>query len=169
MLSQLFLIDFDAEMATTRKVLERVPDGKPDWRPHPKSMTLGRLATHVSELPGWVTSTFTADELDLAPGGKAPTAWPVLATTAAMLEQFDANMARARAVLAAAADEDFHKPWSLKWGGNTVWTKTKHEVFRVWAMHHLVHHRAQLGVYLRLLDVPVPGSYGPSADEQPAM
>lgn len=167
MLSDLFLTDFDAETATARKLLERVPDGKPDWRPHPRSMTLGRLATHVSELPIWVTNTFIADELDLAPGGKKPDFFPVLPTTAAMLEQLDRNTARAREVLAAATDEDFLKPWTLKWGGNAIWTKSKHEVFRIWAMHHLVHHRAQLGVYLRLLDVPIPGSYGPSADEQP--
>jgi uncharacterized damage-inducible protein DinB len=169
MLSNLFLVDFDAETATTRKVLERVPDGQPDWRPHPRSMTLGRLATHLSEMPGWVTNTFLKDELDIAPGGKPPVAWPVLPSTDAMLEQLDRNVAEARAALAAATDEDFLKPWSLKWGGNTIWTKTKHEVFRIWAMHHLVHHRAQLGVYLRLLDVPIPGSYGPSADERPGM
>jgi len=168
MLSQLFLTDFDAETATARKVLERVPDGKPDWRPHPKSMTLGRLATHVSELPVWVTNTLTAGELDLAPDGKAPSSWPVLPNTAAILAQFDTNRARAREVLAAATDEEFHKPWSLKWGGKVLWTKSKYEVFRVWAMHHLVHHRAQLGVYLRLLDIPIPGSYGPSADDRPA-
>jgi uncharacterized damage-inducible protein DinB len=169
MLADLFLVDFDAETATARKLLERVPDGKPEWRPHPKSMTLGRLATHVGELPEWVTNTFIHDELDLAPGGKVPEFFPILPSTAAMLEQFDRNVARARAVLAAATDADFQKPWALKWAGQTLWTKPKHEVFRIWAMNHLVHHRAQLGVYLRLLDVPIPGSYGPSADEQPAM
>lgn len=166
MLSDLFLTDFDVETTTARRLLERVPDGNPDWRPHPKSMTLGRLATHVSELPIWVTNTLTRDDLDLAPDGKPPTSWPVLPSTAALLEQFDRERARAREALAAAPDAEFQKPWSLKWGGKVVWTKTKYEVFRVWAMHHLVHHRAQLGVYLRLLDVAIPGSYGPSADER---
>ncbi len=167
MLSELSLLDFDHETATTRRLLERVPDGKPDWRPHPKSMPLGRLATHVAELPVWVVNTFTKDLLDVAPDGKRPTSFPVLPTTAAMLEAFDSVVAEARAALAAAPDEAFTKPWTLRWGGKAIWTKPKHEVFRVWAMHHLVHHRAQLGVYLRLLDIPVPGSYGPSADEQP--
>jgi uncharacterized damage-inducible protein DinB len=168
MLSQLFLIDFDAEMATTRRVLERVPDGKPDWRPHPRSMPLGRLATHVAELPIWVTNALTKDGLELAPDGKRPTSFPVDPSTAAMLEHFDTRRAEARAALAAAPDAAFTQSWTLKWGGQVVWTKPKVEVFRVWAMNHLVHHRAQLGVYLRLLDVAVPGSYGPSADEQPA-
>ena len=166
-IASMLLPAFDQELATARRFLERVPDGKPEWRPHAKSMTLGRLATHVSELPGWVTNTFEHDELDIAPGGKPPSFWPVLPTTAAILEQFDRNAADARGRLAAASDADFAKPWSLKFGGQVVWTKSKFEVHRVWAMNHLVHHRAQLGVFLRLLDVPIPGSYGPSADERP--
>jgi uncharacterized damage-inducible protein DinB len=168
MLSDLFLTDFDFETAIARKVLERVPDGNPTWRPHAKSMTLGRLATHVSELPGWVVNALTKDELDLAPGGKPPATWPVLPSTEAILEQFDRNVREARAALTAVQDAAFSEPWTLKWSGHAIWTKSRHEVFRVWAMHHLVHHRAQLGVYLRLLEIPVPGSYGPSADEQPS-
>lgn len=166
-LSALLLPDFDVEMATTRRLLERVPDGRNDWRPHPRSTTLGRLATHVSEMPSWVTNTFQLDELDIFPGGKPPIAWPVLPSQAAILEQFDTNAAAARAALAAARDEDFTRPWTLKFGGQSAWTRTKHQVYHVWAIHHLVHHRAQLGVFLRLLDIPIPGSYGPSADERP--
>jgi len=166
-LSAMLLPEFDQETATARRLLERVPDGRFDWHPHERSMSLGRLATHVSELPSWVTNTFEEDELDIAPGGQPPFVASVLPHAAAILEQFDRNAAAARATLAGAADADFEQPWTFKYAGHTVWTKPKYEVYRIFAMNHLVHHRAQLGVFLRLLDVPIPGSYGPSADERP--
>jgi uncharacterized damage-inducible protein DinB len=166
-LAALLLPEFDAEMATARRMLERVPDGKSDWRPHAKSMTLGRLATHVSEIPKWVTNTITLDELDIAPTGRPTVPYPVLPTTAAILEQFERNAAEARALLVATSDGEFAKPWTFKFAGKTFWTKPKFDVYRINAMNHLVHHRAQLGVFLRLLDIAIPGSYGPSADERP--
>jgi uncharacterized damage-inducible protein DinB len=153
-------------MATTRRMLQCVPDGKHDWRPHERSMTLGRLATHVSEVPRWTVRALTLDEFDVFPGGKPPTSYPVLPTAAAILEQFEKHAAEARAALAAATDEDFTKPFSLLAGGKRFWTKPRFDVYRSNAMNHLVHHRAQLGVFLRLLDIAIPGSYGPSADEK---
>ena len=162
----LLLPEFDAEMQTTRRLLERVPEGNPDWKPHAKSMALGRLATHVSEIPGWLVWTFEKDELDIRPPNAPPYAPQTLATTAALLAQFDANVAKGRAALAAAPDDAFTRPWTFLMGGKTLWTKPKFDVYRSFSLNHLVHHRAQLGVYLRLLDVAIPGTYGPSADEQ---
>jgi uncharacterized damage-inducible protein DinB len=164
-IAQLLLPEFDAEMLATRRLLERVPEGRPDWKPHAKSMALGRLATHVSEIPGWLVWTFEKDELDIAPPG-APKYQPqILKTTAALLEQFDGNVATGRAALLAAPDAAFTRPWAFQMGGKTLWTKPKFDVYRSFGINHLVHHRSQLGVYLRLLDVAIPGTYGPSADE----
>ena len=164
-IAQLLLPEFDAEMQITRRLLERVPEGNPDWKPHAKSMALARLATHVSEIPGWLVWTFEKDELDIRPIGAPPYAPQVLTTTAALLAQFDKNAAAGRATLAAAPDAAFTKPWTFLMGGKTFWTKPKIDVYRAFCLNHLVHHRAQLGVYLRLLDVAIPGTYGPSADE----
>lgn len=159
------LPEFDHEMATTRRLLERVPDGQPEWRPHPKSSPLGRLSTHIAELPGWVVNTITRTELDLAPpDGKAWTPL-ILGATREVLALFDRNVAEARAALAAADDVAFAVGWSLKMGPRVIFTQPRAAVYRSFVMSHLIHHRAQLGVYLRLLGVPVPGSYGPSADE----
>ena len=164
-LKDLLLPEFDAEMATARRMLERVPDGKAGWQPHPKSMTLGRLATHVAEIPGWIGRALSLGEFDIAPPGGPPYNPRVLETTAERLAVFDRNVADGRRALSAAGDAEFAKPWILKRGGLTIWTKTRYEVLRGMALSHLVHHRAQLGVYLRLNEVPIPGSYGPSADE----
>lgn len=164
-LASLLLPEFDAEMATTRRMLSCVPDGKSDWRPHERSMTLGRLATHLSEVPNWTGRALTMEEFDVLPGG-APPQRVTLTSTAAILEQFERNAAVARVILEATPDADFMKPWSFLAGGKRLWTKPKFDVYRANAMNHLVHHRAQLGVFLRLLDVAIPGSYGPSADEK---
>jgi len=164
-IASLLLPEFDAEMQTTRRLLERVPEGNPDWTPHPKSMALGRLATHVSDIPSWVVFTFEKDELDIAPPGAPPYAAQTLTSTAALLAQFDKNAAAGRATLASTPDAAFTSPWAFLMGGKTLWTKPKLDVYRAFCVNHLVHHRAQLGVYLRLLDVAIPGSYGPSADE----
>lgn len=165
-LTDLLLPEFDEEMAATRRMLERVPDGKAAWQPHARSMTLGRLATHVAEIPGWAVRSLTESEYDIAPPGAPPYQPRTLDTTAEILAVFDQNAAAGRRALAGAADAEFLKPWTFKRGGQEIWTKKKHEVFRRMGINHLVHHRAQLGVYLRLQEVPIPGMYGPSADEK---
>jgi hypothetical protein len=139
-----------------------VPGDKLDWKPHPKSMTLGYLAALVADLPGWTVSTLTQDSLDLGayridvPGGRDQ-----------LLETFDAHVARARDVIARTSDDEFARPWTLLVNGVAALTLPKHVVLRSFVFNHLVHHRAQLGVFLRLLDIPVPAIYGPSADEAP--
>jgi uncharacterized damage-inducible protein DinB len=165
-LADLLLPEFDEEMASTRRILERIPDGKTAWQPHPRSMTLGRLATHLAEIPSWTVNSLTRDELDFAPPGGPPFQPKTLASTAEILQLFDQNVVAARKVLAAAPDAEFTKPWTFKRAGQAIWTRPKHDVFRRMGMSHLVHHRAQLGVYLRLQEVAIPGMYGPSADEQ---
>ena len=159
------MAEFDAEMAATRKVLERVPEGKADYRPHPKSAPLGRLATHVAQLPGWVTQTLTKTELDISPppGGFAG----MVQSPAGNLDTFDTEVAAAKTAIAAVTDRDLDVPWTLKMGVVPLFTMSRREVYRRMVMNHLVHHRAQLGVYLRLLGIPLPGIYGPTADETP--
>ena len=164
-LSDALLPEFDHEMANTRKTLERVPDDKSDWKPHEKSMAMGGLATHLSNLPTWAVYTIDQDSLDLAPGGK-PLPPPELAKSQAeLLATFDTNVGKARAAIAGASDAELFKPWALMSNGNTILTMPKIAVLRSFVMNHLIHHRAQLGVYLRLNDIPVPSIYGPSADE----
>ncbi len=159
------LPEFDQEMAVTRRILERVPDGKNDWRPHPKSMPLGRLASHVAELPSWILNSLTQTELDLAPPPGQEWTPLILATRAEMLSLFDKNRAEARKALEQSLDAAFMVPWSLKRGPAVLMTMPRAAVYRSFCMNHLIHHRAQLGVYLRLLEVPLPSSYGPTADE----
>jgi uncharacterized damage-inducible protein DinB len=164
-IADLLLPEFDEEMAATRRVLERVPDGKSAWQPHRKSMTLGRLATLVAELPGWAVNVITRDELDIAPPGGPPPKFEVLEGTARILALFDKNAAAARAVLANAPDAEFKRSWAFKVGGRIIATNPKFTVYRRSVLNHVVHHRAQLTVYLRLNGVPVPAVYGPTADE----
>lgn len=164
-IADLLLPEFDEEMAATRRVLERVPDGKSAWKPHQKSMTLGRLATLLAELPGWAVNVLTCDGLDIAPPGGPPPKFEVLQGTARILALFDTNTAAARALLAKAPDAEFQRSWTLKVGGRTVAANPKFTVYRRTVLNHLVHHRAQLTVYLRLNGVPVPAVYGPTADE----
>ena len=159
------LAEFDQEMATTRKILERVPEGSSDWKPHPKSMTLGRLAGHLSELPGWGANSLLRSELDFAPAG-APAYQPAIHSSRAdTLQRFDEGVATTRAALAKTSDADLQLPWSLKRGGKTLFSMPRGASFRSFVMNHIIHHRAQLGVFLRLNDIAIPGSYGPSADE----
>jgi uncharacterized damage-inducible protein DinB len=162
-ISQGLLPEFDQEMAGTRKSLERVPEGKTEWQPHPKSMTLGRLAGHLAELPTWVVETMKRDELSLD-GQYTPF---ISSSPKELLAMFDAKVAEARALIASASDADFMKPWTLKVRGQTAFTMPKVAVLRGMVMNHIIHHRGQLTVYLRLNDVPVPALYGPSADERP--
>ncbi len=157
------LTEFDREMATTRKILERVPLEREDWAPHEKSMKLGNLATHVARLarnPGMILST---EELNFATVDRS--AWGPLHTQDELLSAFDAYVASSRAALADATDEQLAGTWTLRLGDRIVFSEPRAPVHRFFAMNHLIHHRAQLGVYLRLLDVPLPGSYGPTADE----
>lgn len=159
--------EFDQEMAGTRKTLERVPADRFDWAPHEKSGTMGWLAGHLATLPTWVTMTIERDELDVAPDGKPPEPPPAPTTTAELLALFDKNIAAARAAIGQATDEELGKPWTLLQNGKTLMTLPKLAVLRSFVLNHTVHHRAQLGVYLRLNDLPVPSIYGPSADENP--
>lgn len=164
-LAQSMLPEFDQEMANTRKVLERVPDGKFTWKPHAKSWDLGGLATHVATLPHWTTITLNQDKLDVAPPGGPPAKNPPATSRAELLSRFDEVSREARASLAAAADGTMTAPWTLLAGGNEVFTMPRAAVLRSFVMNHLIHHRAQLGMYLRLNDVPLPSLYGPTADE----
>lgn len=159
--SEMLLPEFDEEMKNTRKLLECCPDGKFDYQPHPKSMTLGRLATHVAELPSWASMTLENEVLDIPPDYK-PT---IAATRAEVLAIFDRSATEGRAKIAAATDEQWSKTWTLKFAGNTIMSMPRTAVVRSMMMNHLIHHRAQLGVFLRLNDVAIPGMYGPSADE----
>ena len=155
------LPEFDHEMTTTRKLLERVPEDHIDWKPHPRSWTLGQLAQHVATLPMWGSITLKQSELDLGAGGESPT----LRTRARLLEAFDAHVADTRAALLGKTDAELMAPWTLKNNGQTVFSMPKATVWRSFVLNHLVHHRGQLSVYLRLQDVPIPSIYGPSADE----
>lgn len=164
-LNEALLPEFDHEMANTRKTLERIPTDKLDWRPHEKSMTLRSLATHLANLPSWTAITINEDALDLAPPGAPLPPTPPVNSAAEAVETFDKNIATARAALANASDEQLQQPWTLLHGGNTIFTLPKIAVLRSFVMNHAIHHRAQLGVYLRLNDVAVPSIYGPLADE----
>ncbi len=161
------LPEFDFEMGKARKTLERVPENRFDWRPHPKSPTMGWLAGHVAHLPFWAVVTIQQDRLDLAPPGAPPGRVPEPSSRQELLETFDKNVAAARAAIAGASDDHLHQNWTLLKGGQELMTLPRAAVLRSFVLNHLIHHRAQLGVYLRLNDVPVPSIYGPSADEQP--
>ena len=164
-ISKSMLPEFDHEMANTRKTLERVPEDKFAWKPHQKSMSLGDLATHLANIPSWTPQTFDRDELDIQPEGAEPYREEPANSTSELLERFDKNVAAGRAALEAAGDEAWQGKWSLLMTGKILFTLPRTAVMRGFVMSHMIHHRAQLGVYLRLLDVPVPSIYGPSADE----
>ncbi|HWW74364.1 MAG TPA: DinB family protein [Pyrinomonadaceae bacterium] len=152
------------EAKTTRRILERVPEGSFDWKPHEKSMTLGRLAGHVAELPSLVAPALTQDELNFASGAYKPFA-PT--STAELLEKFDSTVNAAVELLSGQTDERMNDQWRLASGDQTLFTGPRVVALRALALNHVVHHRGQLSVYLRLLNVPVPSIYGPSADEMP--
>jgi uncharacterized damage-inducible protein DinB len=162
------LLEFEHEMAVTRKTLERVPEDKPDWKPHEKSMAMGRLAGHLAELPGFVTMALQQDSFNIRPAGGGPSRQPlVMSSRKQVLEEFDKNVAGLRSTLSNASDETLMKSWSLLAGDKTIFTAPRAGVIRSFCINHTIHHRAQLGVYLRLNNVPVPSIYGPSADENP--
>ena len=160
-ISQTLLPEFDQEMANTRKILLCVPEDKFSWKPHDKSMTLGRLASHVAEMGNWATVTINQDKLELTPGQK-----PFNAGSAAeLLSAFDKNVVEGRAAIEGAGDQTLFAPWSLIYAGQTIFSMPRVAVLRTMVMNHMIHHRAQLGVYLRLHNIAIPGMYGPSADE----
>jgi len=158
---KMFSKELEQEAQTTRKMLERVPNDKYDWQPHPKSMTVKRLATHIAELPSWVSMTLTTDELDFANNPYQP---ENINSTDELLAYFERSLADGRDHLIRATEDQLTQPWTLRNGDQIYSTSSKAEVIRM-AFSQIIHHRAQLGVYLRLLDIPIPGSYGPSADE----
>ncbi|MDP9053962.1 MAG: DinB family protein [Acidobacteriota bacterium] len=159
-ISETLLPEFDREMANTLKILDCVPEEKFTWKPHEKSMTLGRLASHVAEMPQWAMVTVTQDTLELTPEFKPFNA----AGKSELIATFNANVAGGREALAGAGDDHLAKVWSLIYAGKPVLSMPRAAVLRTMVMSHMIHHRAQLSVYLRLLDVPIPGMYGPSAD-----
>ncbi len=160
---ELALTEFDQEMATTRKLLERVPMEKADWSPHERSPKLGELASHVARLAGNPGLVLSTDELNFATADRSK--WVAVYAREELLARFEANVASSRAALAEASDEQLAGSWTLRWGDRIIFSQPRPLVHRSFCMNHLIHHRAQLGVYLRLLNVPIPGSYGPSADE----
>lgn len=159
---EMLLPEFDHEMAGTRKVLERVPFERADWTPHPKSFSLGRLANHLARIPNWGFVTMTETGFDFAQ--PVPVS-PAAATTAELLAIYDDKVTAARREIAAATDAALAEPWTLRNGVHVLFTLPRAVVLRNLVFNHAVHHRGQMTVYLRLLDVPVPGLYGPSADE----
>jgi uncharacterized damage-inducible protein DinB len=165
-LNQALLPEFDMEFANTRKMLERVPDDKLAWKPHAKSFSMGDLATHIAEVPGWMGATILQDSFDIAPPGGPASTRPQLKSRKEILEMFDKSVPLARAALASATDEQLMGPWTMLKAGKVMFTMPKIAVVRNFLLNHNIHHRAQLSVYLRLNDVAVPGMYGPSADEK---
>jgi len=165
-LNQPLIAELQQEAAATRKILERVPVDRNDWKPHEKSMALGKLAMHVAEITSWVALIMLTDELDFAKFDyklKAPV------SVEELLSKHDEHITQAVAVLKGCKDADFANDWSMRTGEKIHYTLPKHAALRRFAYSHLFHHRAQLGVYLRLLDIPIPGMYGPTADEMAAM
>jgi uncharacterized damage-inducible protein DinB len=158
---QSLLKEMEQEAQTTRKMLERIPNDKYDWKPHEKSMTIRRLATHIAELPSWVSMAVTTDELDFANNPYQPV---MINNTGELLDYFERSLEDGKTHLKQTNEHILNENWTLRNGDQIYSTSTKGEVIRM-AYSQIVHHRAQLGVYLRLLDVPIPGSYGPSADE----
>ena len=162
----LLLPEFDKEMASTRKTLERIPDDKFDYKPHPKSGSMGWIVTHLANIPVWTVRALNQDDFDLSPAGAPPQRTIPLNSTAEVLARFDKNVADARVALARATDGALAEPWSLLSSGRKMFTLTRAEVIRNMVMNHSIHHRGQLTMYMRLNDIPVPGLYGPSADEK---
>jgi uncharacterized damage-inducible protein DinB len=164
-LSDMFLTEFDREMETARKTLERIPEEKLSWKPHEKSMQLDRLAGHIAELAGWAIPTIEQDSLDFMPPGQPPFQPTIATSRKQVLEIFDKNRDGSRRSIAGASDEHLMQNWSLLRGGQTLFSMPRFAVLRSFFLNHIIHHRAQLGVYLRLNNIPVPSVYGPSADE----
>lgn len=164
-IAELLVPEFDQEMAGTRKVIEKVPEEKLNWKAHPKSNTIGWVASHLVEIPGWVEGTLTSESWDIHPPGGEAYKTPPFTNRKQALELFDANVAAARKAIAATSDQEFAKEWSLLMQGKPLFTMTKYAVVRNMVINHSIHHRGILTVYLRLNDISIPGLYGPSGDE----
>jgi uncharacterized damage-inducible protein DinB len=160
-LSKAFLPEFDQEMKTTRRLLERLPEDKPTWKPHEKSMELCQLATHLATIGHWADAIVGQDSFDVS--SAPPT--PKLTSRAEILAMFDASTASAHKAIAATSDAEMMKPWTFRSGDKTIFSMPRIAVFRTFILNHLIHHRGQFSVYLRLNNVSVPSIYGPSADE----
>lgn len=159
------LPEFDHEMAVMRKVLARVPLVQGQWKPHARSMSLGALASHLADIPGWLPAIMRADHYDMKEEDEGVVAKH--ATVEALLAEFDENVRKARALIDGASEAEWQQPWALRQNGETILTMPRAVVVRTFLLNHAIHHRGQLSVYLRLREVPVPAIYGPSADEQP--
>ena len=163
-IAESMLPEFDHETATTRTLLERVPEALVAWRPHARSMSLGELAMHVSTLPAWAPITLKETQFDTNPPDGPPYATRAFESVAKMLAAYDEGVAAARAMLVSATDAELMVPWTLKMAGKTVFSMPRVAVFRSFIMNHAIHHRGQLSVYLRMCGVPLPSIYGPTAD-----
>lgn len=163
-IKEALLPEYDHEMATTRRVLDRVPEAEFGWKPHERSMTLGQLSGHLANLPMWCSAVLDAAEFDLSAAGDQRPKTPV--SRDALLEEFDAKVAAARTSLAARTDAELLTPWTLRQGSHEIFTLPRISAIRSFVMNHAIHHRGQLSVYLRLKNVAVPPIYGPTADEQ---
>jgi len=161
--SKELIAELQNEAAGTRKMLERVDLSKSSWKPHEKSMTLGRLATHIAELPHWINDILEADHYDFATAKFKPS---VASDSAELIRLFDEYLNRAVHALENCTDQSLNGSWKVSHGERVTYTASKKDSIRHWTMNHIVHHRGQLSVYLRLLNIPVPGMYGPSADEK---
>lgn len=155
---------FDQIIEGTRRHLAAIPDDRLEWRPHEKSFTIGELGTHLANLPMWTMATLGQDAFDVAPPGEEPPRQPPLGSTDQIVAALEENATAARDAIASASDEDMMKDWTLLSGGESLFTLPKIAVLRSFIMDHMIHHRGQLTVYLRLLDVPVPQTFGPTAD-----
>ena len=160
-ISELLVTEYDQEMANTRKALERVPAEKWDWKPHPKSGTLGWMASHIATLPQFLVTTVNTSEFEIEGSPRVKVDDP-----SQLLKVFDEQRQKGRDALAGVTDEQLKQTWTLKWKGQALFAMPKYNVIRMMCLNHIVHHRAQLTMYLRQLDIPVPALYGPSADEQ---
>lgn len=156
--------EFAQEAATTRAILALVPEGRPDWKPHPKSMALGVLAMHVAEMPMWAPNILREPAFDIAPPNAEPYKTPAFTTAAFAVQIFDAGVKAMNEAFDQMDDAELGETWRFLSGGAEMMAMPRGVALRSWVLNHIVHHRAQLGVYLRLLDVPLPGSYGPTAD-----
>ena len=163
-IAESMLPEFDREMGVTRQLLERVPEGKASWKPHQKSFSLGDLSLHVATLPTWAISTLKQTEFDISPPGGSGFTPPTYQSPAATLKTFDENVKSVRAAIASTSDGEMMVSWTFKNAGQTVFSMPRVAVLRSFVMNHLIHHRGQLSVYLRLQDVPLPPIYGPTAD-----
>ena len=167
-IAQRMLPEFDEEFGITHQFLEKVPDDKLTWKPHEKSMELGRLAWHLTDMPHWCSETLQHDTMQFteADAAEAKHAWKSKKRED-MLARVDRDLPTARELLAKASDADIARHWKMEWAGQTIIDSPREQVLRKWVLNHMIHHRAQLGVYLRLNGIAIPGTYGPSADEMP--